>query len=250
VFASRGIVDETERASAALASAPDLEEARSTDSARRLAFARSELAVVREPVTRHMLVNALWRYTWPHDRLLFGASRISRDADRAVPGKKIRVHANRGLAGIDGTVATAIGVALASGGNASRLAGVGPEMSTVSDVAEASAASGVTRVLLGDITLLHDVGALLFGEGERRPHLQVVVGNDGGGTIFDALEVAWTAPAAALDRVMYTPQRVDFAALATAYGWHYTRATTRGELDQALSAPAAGVSILEVPLPR
>jgi 2-succinyl-5-enolpyruvyl-6-hydroxy-3-cyclohexene-1-carboxylate synthase len=167
-----------------------------------------------------------------------------------VPGKKIRVHANRGLAGIDGTVATAIGVALASGGNASRLAGVGPEMSTVSDVAEASAASGVTRVLLGDITLLHDVGALLFGEGERRPHLQVVVGNDGGGTIFDALEVAWTAPAAALDRVMYTPQRVDFAALATAYGWHYARATTRGELDQALSAPAAGVSILEVPLPR
>jgi 2-succinyl-5-enolpyruvyl-6-hydroxy-3-cyclohexene-1-carboxylate synthase len=123
-------------------------------------------------------------------------------------------------------------------------------MSTVSDVAEASAASGVTRVLLGDITLLHDVGALLFGEGERRPHLQVVVGNDGGGTIFDALEVAWTAPAAALDRVMYTPQRVDFAALATAYGWHYARATTRGELDQALSAPAAGVSILEVPLPR
>jgi 2-succinyl-5-enolpyruvyl-6-hydroxy-3-cyclohexene-1-carboxylate synthase len=250
VFASRGIVDESERASAALASAPDLEQARSTDSGRRLAFARSELAVMREPVTRHMLVNALWRYTWPHDRLLFGASRLIRDADRAVPGKKIRVHANRGLAGIDGTVATAIGVALASGGNATRMAGVGPELSAVSDVAEASAASGVTRVLLGDITLLHDVGALLFGEGERRPHLQVVVGNDGGGTIFDALEVAWTAPAAALDRVMYTPQRVDFAALATAYGWHYARATTRGELDQALSAPAAGVSILEVPLPR
>jgi 2-succinyl-5-enolpyruvyl-6-hydroxy-3-cyclohexene-1-carboxylate synthase len=242
VFASRAIVDEAEQASSA-GSAPDLEAARSTDSARRLAFARSELAVVREPVTRHMLVNALWRYTWPHDRLLFGASRLIRDADRTVPGKKIRVHSNRGLAGIDGTVATAIGIALASGADA-------PQSAAVSDVAETGAASGVTRVLLGDITLLHDIGALLFNEGERRPHLQVVLGNDGGGTIFDALEVAWTAPAAALDRVMYTPQRVDFAALATAYGWHYARATTRGELDQALSAPAAGVSILEVPLPR
>jgi 2-succinyl-5-enolpyruvyl-6-hydroxy-3-cyclohexene-1-carboxylate synthase len=243
VFASRAIVDEAEQASSA-GSAPDLEAARSTDSARRLAFARSELAVVREPVTRHMLVNALWRYTWPHDRLLFGASRLIRDADRTVPGKKIRVHSNRGLAGIDGTVATAIGIALASAADATRAA------AAVSDVAETGAASGVTRVLLGDITLLHDIGALLFNEGERRPHLQVVLGNDGGGTIFDALEVAWTAPAAALDRVMYTPQRVDFAALATAYGWHYSRATTRGELDQALSAPTPGVSILEVPLPR
>jgi 2-succinyl-5-enolpyruvyl-6-hydroxy-3-cyclohexene-1-carboxylate synthase len=243
VFASRAIVDEAEQASSA-GSAPDLEAARSTDSARRLAFARSELAVVREPVTRHMLVNALWRYTWPHDRLLFGASRLIRDADRTVPGKKIRVHSNRGLAGIDGTVATAIGIALASGAHATQTA------AAVSGVAATGAASGVTRVLLGDITLLHDIGALLFNEGERRPHVQVVLGNDGGGTIFDALEVAWTAPAAALDRVMYTPQRVDFAALATAYGWHYARATTRGELDQALSAPAAGVSILEVPLPR
>ncbi|MDQ1583517.1 MAG: 2-succinyl-5-enolpyruvyl-6-hydroxy-3-cyclohexene-carboxylate synthase [Microbacteriaceae bacterium] len=249
VFASRAIADETERASAALASAPDLEAARSTESSRRLAFARSELAVVREPVTRHMLVSALWRYTWPHDRLVLGASRLIRDADRTVPGKKIRVHSNRGLAGIDGTVATAIGVALASAGNEPRAVGVDPGVNAVTDVAE-SGASGVTRLLLGDITLLHDVGALLFGEGERRPHLQVVVGNDGGGTIFDALEVAWTAPAAALDRVMYTPQRVDVSALATAYGWHYARATTRGELDQALSAPAAGVSILEVPLTR
>jgi 2-succinyl-5-enolpyruvyl-6-hydroxy-3-cyclohexene-1-carboxylate synthase len=105
-------------------------------------------------------------------------------------------------------------------------------------------------VLLGDLTLLHDVGALLFGEGESRPHVQVVVGNDGGGTIFDALEVAFSAPSASFERVMLTPQHADLAALASAYGWHYGRATTRGELDQALSAPAAGPSILEVPLPR
>ena len=54
-----------------------------------------------------------------------------------------------------------------------------------------------------------------------RPRLQVVVGNDGGGTIFDGLEVAATAPADAMTRVQFTPQTVDLSALAAAYGWHY-----------------------------
>jgi 2-succinyl-5-enolpyruvyl-6-hydroxy-3-cyclohexene-1-carboxylate synthase len=181
-----------------------------------------------------MLAEALWRFTWPHDRLVLGASRLIRDADRIVPGKRIRVHANRGLAGIDGTIATAIGIALASRAAADA----------------AGEASGVTRVLLGDLALLHDAGALLRVDGETPPQVQLVVGNDGGGTIFDGLEVASTAPAASLDRVMYTPQRVDIAALASAYGWPHRVVRTRGELDQALSAPPVGPSILEVPLAR
>ena len=104
-------------------------------------------------------------------------------------------------------------------------------------------------MLLGDLTLLHDVGGLLFGTGEPRPRLQVIVGNDGGGTIFDGLEVAASAPAAAMDRVMLTPQAVDLAALAAAYGWAYRRVEHRGELDQALTAPDQQL-IIEVPLPR
>ncbi|RII98547.1 2-succinyl-5-enolpyruvyl-6-hydroxy-3-cyclohexene-1-carboxylate synthase, partial [Clavibacter michiganensis subsp. insidiosus] len=136
--------------------------------------------------------------TWPHDRLVLGASRLIREADRALPGKRVRVHANRGLAGIDGTVSTGLGIALAS------QAGSG------------SAAAGITRVLVGDLTLLHDVGSLLIGTGERVPRIQVIVGNDGGGTIFDGLEVADTAAPAAIDRVMFTPQRVDLASLAKA----------------------------------
>ena len=151
-----------------------------------------------------------------------------RDADKFAPGKKLRVHANRGLAGIDGTVSTAVGIALA---------------------AEAAGAHGTTRVLLGDLTLLHDVGGLLFGDGEPRPRLQVIVGNDGGGTIFDGLEVAATAEQAAIDRVLYTPQRVQLKALAEAYGWQYRLASTRGELDQALTAPEPQL-LIEVPLPR
>ena len=78
----------------------------------------------------------------------------------------------------------------------------------------------------------------------------LVVGNDGGGTIFDTLEVASSAPADAFDRVLYTPQSVDLAALAGAYGWEYRRAETQGRLTDALTAPVTGPTILEVPLPR
>ncbi|WP_348789744.1 2-succinyl-5-enolpyruvyl-6-hydroxy-3-cyclohexene-1-carboxylic-acid synthase [Leifsonia sp. NPDC080035] len=234
VFASRRIVEAAESAADPAAAAPDVEKARSYDPADALAFAKAELAAVRAPVTRALLAEALWRYTWPHDRLVIGASRLIRDVDRIVPGKRIPVHANRGLAGIDGTIATATGIAVAGQAAA----------------AEDGSAAGITRVLLGDLALLHDAGALLGVTGEARPNLQVVVGNDGGGTIFDSLEVASTAPATAFDRVQYTPQTVDVASLARAYGWDHRIARTKGELDQALSAPPVGVSLVEVPLER
>ncbi|ROS61655.1 2-succinyl-5-enolpyruvyl-6-hydroxy-3-cyclohexene-1-carboxylate synthase [Frigoribacterium sp. PhB160] len=210
--------------------APDLVAATSEEAAQRREFLRGEVDLLRRPVTRRSLAEALWRVTWPHDRLVLGASRLIREVDEVVPGKRVPVHANRGLAGIDGTVATATGIALASQLDASR--------------------PGVTRVLLGDLTLLHDVGSLLFGEGEVRPRLQVVVGNDGGGTIFDGLEVSATAPADALRRVQFTPQGVLLEHLARAYGWTYVRAATRAELDQALARPADGPVLVEVPLAR
>jgi 2-succinyl-5-enolpyruvyl-6-hydroxy-3-cyclohexene-1-carboxylate synthase len=75
------------------------------------------------------------------------------------------------------------------------------------------------------------------------------VGNDGGGTIFDTLEVASTAPQDALDRVLLTPQPVSFESLAAAYGWTYLRAANRGQLDQALTASDVP-TLIEVPLPR
>lgn len=223
VHASRTIVDAGLPPTLGLMSGVD-ETGHVSDYAAQREYMRAQLASVREPVSRRMLVDAVWAATWPHDRLVFGASRLIRDADRAVTGRRITVHANRGLAGIDGTVATALGIAIASG--------------------------SVTRAVIGDLTLLHDVGSLLLGAGEARPRLQVIVGNDGGGTIFDALEVAGSAEAEAFDRVQYTPQSVDLAALATAYGWSYARATTRGELSDALAAPVDGPGLIEVPLPR
>lgn len=216
------IVDLSERA-------PDPEALASSDFVARREAVKAELDAVRRPLDRDLLVDAVWRATWPHDRLVFGSSRLVRVADQVLGGKKVPVHANRGLAGIDGTVATATGVAVAS---------------------QAAGAPGVTRVLLGDLAFLHDVGALLFPPDEVEPRLQVIVGNDGGGTIFDSLEVAASARSDDLDRAFYTPHTVRLEHLALAYGWEYQRVTTRTALDQALTSPHGGRQIIEVPLAR
>ncbi|MEE2815946.1 MAG: 2-succinyl-5-enolpyruvyl-6-hydroxy-3-cyclohexene-1-carboxylate synthase, partial [Actinomycetota bacterium] len=211
------------------APAPDQKGLYSDDSAERLGAVRAELDAVRQRVDRQILTDAVWRATWPHDRLVFGSSRLVRVADQVLGGKKVPVHANRGLAGIDGTVATGIGIALASQGDG---------------------APGVTRVLLGDLAFLHDVGALLLPGDEPAPRIQVIVGNDGGGTIFDGLEVASSAQQVDLDRAFYTPHTAQLADLAAAYGWDFLQVSTRSALDQALTSAISGPQIIEVPLER
>ena len=223
VMTSRAILEELDDAAPGAALTDDYRE--------RAAFALTQLESLRSAVTRRSLALAAWNASWPHDRLVLASSRLIRELDRVAPGKKIPVHANRGLAGIDGTIATAIGIALAqqsSGGDGDR---------------------GITRLLLGDLAMLHDAGSLAFGVGEERPNIQLIVGNDGGGTIFDGLEVAASADAALLDRVLLTPQQVDLESLAAAYGWEYRRVGNRGELDPALS-PSPGQVLIEVPMQR
>ncbi|MDW4571793.1 2-succinyl-5-enolpyruvyl-6-hydroxy-3-cyclohexene-1-carboxylic-acid synthase [Microbacterium sp. M3] len=209
--------------------APDADGLSSAVPGERLGAIAAELDVIRAPLDRAGLVDAVWRATWPHDRLVFGSSRLVRVADQLLPGKKVPVHANRGLAGIDGTIATATGIALAS---------------------QAARGPGVTRVVLGDLALLHDAGALLLPPHEEEPRIQLIVGNDGGGTIFDGLEVAAVAGSDVMDRVLYTPHTVRLEQLATAYGWEYRRVTTRSALDQALTSPVGGRQLIEVPLSR
>ncbi|MEO7722249.1 MAG: 2-succinyl-5-enolpyruvyl-6-hydroxy-3-cyclohexene-1-carboxylic-acid synthase [Pseudolysinimonas sp.] len=224
VQASRAILEELDDAAPGAALTDDYRE--------RAAFALTQLEALRAPVTRRSLARAVWNASWPHDRLVLASSRLIRELDRVAPGKKIPVHANRGLAGIDGTIATGIGIALAQ-----------------QSAEGAPDARGITRVLLGDLAMMHDAGSLAFGVGEERPNIQLIVGNDGGGTIFDGLEVAGTADAALLDRVLLTPQLVDFESLAAAYGWEYRRVANRGELDPALT-PSPGQVLIEVPLQR
>lgn len=206
---------------------PDLDAKRSGDRAERNRFLRDEVALRRRSVDRTMLVEAVWGVTWPHDRLVLGASQLIRVADAHVAGKKLRVHANRGLAGIDGTVSTALGIAAALERTADSV--------------------GTTRVLVGDLTFLHDLGAFVTGTEERTHRVQVVVGNDAGGAIFRGLEVARTTPDEDMRRMMTTPQQVDVERVVTGLGWEYRRAATWGDLEAVLTDPAQRL-VVEVPL--
>jgi len=211
--------------SSAAVRAPNVDTARSTNPKDQRAFVDGELAASRAEVTRELLVDAVWRATWPHDRLVFGASRLIRVADSTLPGKKITVHANRGLSGIDGNIGTGMGIALA-------------------------AAPALTRVVLGDVAALHDAGSMLIPRGDVRPRVQVIVGNDGGGSIFDQLEVADSADPNAFDRVMFTSHDASFEQLAAAYGWRYVRADTMGDLERALTGAGGEPELVEVRLAR
>jgi 2-succinyl-5-enolpyruvyl-6-hydroxy-3-cyclohexene-1-carboxylate synthase len=166
---------------------------------------------------------------WRHARgqLLLGSSNGIRDVDLAglpAPEPSATVYANRGLAGIDGTISTATGIAL--GGRQE------------------------TTVLLGDVTFLHDAGGLLLGAGEEQPDLRMVVLNDAGGAIFGLLEHGAVEEGGkygdAVERLFGTPHSVDIAALAAAYGVRHSAVGTTAGLAEALARPVSGRTIVEV----
>ena len=142
--------------------------------------------------------------------LVLGSSTPVRDVDRlAVPRHDLTVLANRGVAGIDGTISTAVGAALAHGGPA--------------------------FALMGDLTFLHDLTGLVLGEGEPLPDLTVVVPDNDGGGIFAQLEPGEDRHARDYRRVFGTPHGRDLVAVAEALGWAATRVTAAGELGAALA---------------
>ncbi|WP_431813417.1 2-succinyl-5-enolpyruvyl-6-hydroxy-3-cyclohexene-1-carboxylic-acid synthase [Kocuria sp. cx-455] len=161
--------------------------------------------------------------------LVAGSSNPIRDLDLvAWPGDPVAVVANRGVSGIDGTVATAHGVGLGTG--------------------------RPVRVFLGDLTFLHDAGALLVGDGEDVPNVQLVVLNDNGGGIFGKLEHGAVAQdtryTSTVERFFGTPHRVSLPDLCAAYGVEYSRADTAIELAALFAAPVRGRRVIEVPIDR
>ena len=173
---------------------------------------------------------AVWEASGPGDLLVLGSSSLIRDLEQHAGPTAARIIANRGLAGIDGTAAMAGGLALAHG------AGTG--------AGGAEDGAGRVRVLLGDLTALHDLTGLLLGPDEPRPALDVIVVDDDGGRIFGGLEHA-AAPPALLRRFFTTPHGADIAAAAAALGTEAHRLTPE-ELPAALAAPAHGLRVLVV----
>ncbi|BDB40447.1 hypothetical protein IWGMT90018_08930 [Mycobacterium kiyosense] len=165
----------------------------------------------------------------PGDQLVLGASNPVRDmALVGLDTHGIRVRSNRGVAGIDGTVSTAIGAALA----------------------HERAHHGRTVALIGDLTFVHDSSGLLIGPTEPVPRdLTIVVSNDNGGGIFELLEQGDPRFSDVSSRVFGTPHDVDVGALCRAYHVE-SRQIEVDQLAPALSEPAGGMRVLEVKADR
>ena len=170
--------------------------------------------------------DALARAVWEASQapgaptLLLGSSMTVRRLDRlAQPGAAApKAVANRGLAGIDGTIATGIGLWMASG--------------------------EPVRAVMGDLAFLHDAMSLNRGVREEEADLQVIVVDDGGGAIFSHLEYARTTPAGRFERLFTAPQRADIAALAAALGARVQVPHDVEALRGLLAEPVDGVSVV------
>ncbi|GMW00346.1 MAG: 2-succinyl-5-enolpyruvyl-6-hydroxy-3-cyclohexene-1-carboxylate synthase [Candidatus Hydrogenedentota bacterium] len=158
----------------------------------------------------------------PEDSIIFaGNSMPIRDLDLvSAPGRSpVRVTANRGASGIDGTVATAAGLA----------------------------ESGLVTALLGDLAVLHDLPSLALLRNRRA--ILVVINNDGGG-IFHFLPIAQNE--AVFEKYFGTPHGLDFQHAASQFGLGYTSPTTVSafEAAYAMSLESGQSCIIEVKTDR
>lgn len=181
-------------------------------------------------LTPHEVAAAVSRGVPPGGLLYVGASSPVRDLDLVVArydvGDRRKVVANRGLAGIDGTISSAIGAALGRPHGSRNLA------------------------LMGDVTFLHDSGALVLGPREERPDLTIVVVNDDGGAIFSMLEQGAPEHADPFEVLFGTPHGVDLASLCAATRTPHWRVDTVAELEHALASPNGGIEVVEAVVDR
>ncbi len=125
---------------------------------------------------------------------------------------------NRGANGIDGTIATALGVA----------------------------ATGTPTVLLtGDLAFLYDSSALLI---RPRGSLTIILLDNQGGGIFALLPVAQFEPP--YQDYFATPQDVDIAALCQAHNITHVPIATITDLKTALATIPPGLRLLEIQTDR
>ncbi len=128
------------------------------------------------------------------------------DAFAGPLNRAVTLTSNRGVNGIDGVVATALGQALRWN-------------------------HGPALALVGDLAFLHDIGAVRLAA-SLDVALTVVVVNNGGGRIFDFLPIH--SHPSAFDRYFLTNQDAALGPIVQGFGGHWERASGRVEFVDAL----------------
>ena len=145
------------------------------------------------------------------------SSRPIRDIEGfAVPRSGVETFANRGLAGIDGNISTALGIA---------------------------SQRESTLAILGDLAFLHDVTGLIGAEGIKARI--IVINNDGGG-IFSTLPQSGVE---GFEKIFGTPHGRDLVAITRGFGVEATEVKSIGDLINEIQKPIAGLSVVVAVVP-
>ncbi|HLO75595.1 MAG TPA: 2-succinyl-5-enolpyruvyl-6-hydroxy-3-cyclohexene-1-carboxylic-acid synthase [Magnetospirillum sp.] len=151
------------------------------------------------------IIGRLIEAATPGSIMFSGNSMSIRDFDSfsGTSGKDLRLLANRGTNGIDGSIGTILGIAAAQ--------------------------PGVPMVaMMGDMAFSHDVGSLQLAHNHD---ITLVVLNNGGGAIFDYLPMANTPEY----NDFLSPPDIDIGRAARAAGWKHWSADTLPRFEAALA---------------
>lgn len=134
---------------------------------------------------------------------------------------KAVLYGNRGVNGIDGTISTALGLA---------------------------ANGRPTYLVIGDLSLFHDLNGLAVAK-THNLNLTIILHNNDGGGIFEYLPQKGTRH---FDYLFSTSQGLDYSGAAKLYGCGYTKISSPNELSSVLAnvSQETGVHIIEIPTNR
>ena len=150
--------------------------------------------------------------------LYVGSSRPIRDIEAFVhPRSGVVVFANRGLAGIDGNISTVFGIAEKFENN---------------------------YAILGDLTFLHDISALV---NKSKQKLRIFVIDNNGGGIFSTLP---QAKVEGFEELFGTPHNLDLVKLTQGFGVAVSNVSNLVELQSAISKPLTGLDVVIVQTPN
>ena len=149
--------------------------------------------------------------------VFIASSRPIRDLESFASSRTgVETFANRGLAGIDGNISTALGIA--------------------------TARQSATAII-GDLAFLHDLTGLV---GNTSANLRIIAINNDGGGIFSTLP---QANVAGFETLFGTPHGLDLEKIATGLGISAKTISSIAELKSELAKPISGVSVLVCQMP-